>query len=120
MRSCTNRSRLDLRQSPGGLGCAWMAIAAALTVSAGCAQPDRRPAEPVATVWEAPPAVEAAPTGVLFPDQTADSLAEAVRFFEDRLADFDDPAPLRLQAERFSLDRFRSAIERVLREEGAL
>lgn len=61
-----------------------------------------------------------APTGVLFGEQTSGSLVEAIRFFEDRLADFSNPAPLRAQAERFSLDIFREAVADVLRQEGVL
>jgi hypothetical protein len=46
-------------------------------------------------------------TGLLFPEQTAASLIEAVESFEQTAATF-QPALLRQQAEQFSGDRFRA------------
>jgi len=64
---------------------------------------------------DASPAGGGAPTGVLFPDQTADSLVEAVRFFEAHEGDF-DPAATRAAVERFDRPRylaeFRDWVER--------
>lgn len=45
-------------------------------------------------------------TGVFFPEQTADSLVEAVRGFESASHRF-DPCRIRRNAERFGMDRFR-------------
>ena len=50
-----------------------------------------------------------APTGTWFPEQTADSLAEAILHFERRAGDF-DPAAARRQALAFSADRFRQEL----------
>lgn len=47
------------------------------------------------------------PTGLFFAEQTAASLEGAVRAFLEREADFDDPAPMRENAARFSTGRFR-------------
>jgi glycosyltransferase involved in cell wall biosynthesis len=66
------------------------------------------------------PAAPGPPTGVLFPHETADSLLEALRWFEAHEAAFDDPAPLQANAARFSRDRFRRRIRALLKEEGAL
>jgi glycosyltransferase involved in cell wall biosynthesis len=51
------------------------------------------------------PAGAGPPTGVLFPEQTVESLVEAVRFFEAREADF-DPAAIRASVQRFDRPRF--------------
>lgn len=48
-------------------------------------------------------------TGLLFREQTADALAAAVRAFDGFEARF-DPAEARRQAQRFSLEAFRSAM----------
>ena len=47
----------------------------------------------------------AAPTGVLYPEQTAEALVEAVRFFEEHERDF-DPAAIRAAVQRFDRPRF--------------
>lgn len=47
------------------------------------------------------------PTGVLFPEQTVESLVEAVEAFESATASF-DPTVLRRHAEQFSAARFRT------------
>jgi glycosyltransferase involved in cell wall biosynthesis len=61
------------------------------------------------------PAAAGAPTGVLFPEQTAASLVEAVRFFEAHERDF-FPAAIRASVERFDRPRylaeFRAWVER--------
>jgi glycosyltransferase involved in cell wall biosynthesis len=46
-------------------------------------------------------------TGVFFDEQTADSIAEAVRKFKDK--DF-DPKEIRAYAEKFSVKRFQDEI----------
>jgi glycosyltransferase involved in cell wall biosynthesis len=51
------------------------------------------------------PAAGGEPTGVLFPEQTADSLIAAVRFFEAHERDF-DPAATRASVERFDRPRY--------------
>jgi glycosyltransferase involved in cell wall biosynthesis len=51
------------------------------------------------------PAAAGAPTGVLYPDQTAESLIEAVRFFEAHERDF-DAAATRAAVQRFDRPRF--------------
>jgi glycosyltransferase involved in cell wall biosynthesis len=62
----------------------------------------------------------APPTGVLYPHESADSLFEALRWFEAHEKAFDDPSPLQANAARFSLERFRAEIRRLLASEGAL
>ncbi len=54
-----------------------------------------------------------APTGILFPEPTVDSLAEALQEVERRAGEFDARA-LREHAARFSRSRFRDAIERAV------
>jgi len=57
----------------------------------------------------------AAPTGVLFPDQTPASVAEAVTWFEERRLWRElEPEQLRLWAERFRPEAFASRLETVL------
>jgi glycosyltransferase involved in cell wall biosynthesis len=55
------------------------------------------------------------PTGVLFPEQSVDSLVGAVRFFERHERDFDAGA-IRASVERFGrpryLEQFRAWVER--------
>jgi len=51
------------------------------------------------------PVADGAPTGVLFPEQTADSLVEAVRFFEAHESDF-DPAAISASVRRFDRPRY--------------
>jgi len=51
------------------------------------------------------PAASAAPTGVLYPEQTVESLIEAVLFFEAHERDF-DPAATRASVQRFDRPRF--------------
>jgi glycosyltransferase involved in cell wall biosynthesis len=60
------------------------------------------PGFPAAGAW---PAASAAPTGVLYPDQTAESLIEAVHFFEAHERDF-DPAAIRASVQRFDRPRY--------------
>jgi len=60
------------------------------------------PGFPSAGAW---PAAADAPTGVLYPDQTAESLIEAVLFFEAHERDF-DPAAIRASVQRFDRPRF--------------
>jgi glycosyltransferase involved in cell wall biosynthesis len=52
-----------------------------------------------------PPGGRAAPTGLLFPEQTAECLADALRQLERRSGDF-DPTAARRQAQRFNGPRF--------------
>jgi glycosyltransferase involved in cell wall biosynthesis len=54
----------------------------------------------------APPAK---PTGIFFPELSAESLMEAVRFFQKTKHMF-DPTSIRKQASRFSRDRFKAQI----------
>ena len=56
-----------------------------------------------------------APTGVHFPEPTPDSLARAVREFSEVESKL-DPRALRANAERFSLENFRSGLRRVIDE----
>jgi glycosyltransferase involved in cell wall biosynthesis len=51
------------------------------------------------------PPTEGPPTGVLFPEQSVESLVEAVRFFERHAADF-DPAAIRESVRRFDRPRY--------------
>ena len=51
------------------------------------------------------PAAPGTPTGVLYPDQTAEALIEAVRFFEAHERDF-DPQAIRASVQRFGRQRF--------------
>ena len=60
-------------------------------------------------------ASERAPTGVFFREPTPESLAAAVRAFADLEPKLDAAAP-RSNAERFSLERFRSEIRAVVAE----
>ncbi|MHB8836572.1 MAG: glycosyltransferase [Candidatus Methylomirabilia bacterium] len=59
-----------------------------------------------------------APTGVLYPDQSAESLIEAVLFFEAHERDF-DPGEIRASVQRFDrprfLSEFKDFVERNLR-----
>jgi glycosyltransferase involved in cell wall biosynthesis len=50
-------------------------------------------------------------TGVLFPEQTVESVCEAVRRFEDSRGSF-APDRIRAHAERFGIERFRSEFKR--------
>ena len=52
-------------------------------------------------------------TGILFPEQTVDSVVDAVRAFESGDYRF-DPERLRENAERFSVDRFRERFSRLV------
>lgn len=65
----------------------------------------------------AAPAGAGAPTGVLFPEQSAEGLLDAVRFFEAHEGDF-DPAAVRASVMRFDRPRFlaelRAFVERNL------
>lgn len=60
-----------------------------------------------------------APTGVFFPEQRAESLLEAIAWFEENEARF-DPAAIRRHAEQFAAERFRTdmrgLVERAWRE----
>lgn len=49
------------------------------------------------------------PTGIFFPEQTSESIREAIDRFENRLSDF-KPQACRKNAERFSAERFRREI----------
>jgi glycosyltransferase involved in cell wall biosynthesis len=73
------------------------------------------PAFPSPGVW---PAAGAAPTGVLYPTQSAEALIEAVRFFEAHERDF-EPAAIRASVARFDRPRylaeFKDFVERNLR-----
>jgi glycosyltransferase involved in cell wall biosynthesis len=73
------------------------------------------PGYPVTNAWR--PAASA-PTGVLYPEQTAEALIEAVRFFEAHERDF-DPAAIRASVQRFDRPRylaeFKAFVERNLR-----
>jgi hypothetical protein len=60
------------------------------------------PGFPAPGAW---PASTAAPTGVLYPEQTAEALVEAVRFFEAHERDFDPPA-IRASVQRFDKPRY--------------
>ena len=70
------------------------------------------PGFPASAGW---PASSAAPTGVLYPEQTAEALVEAVRFFEAHERDF-DPAATRAAVQRFDrpryLTEFKAFVER--------
>ena len=72
------------------------------------------PGFPAPGAW---PAAAAAPTGVLYPEQTAEALVEAVRFFEAHERDF-DPAAIRASVQRFDRPRylaeFKAFVERNL------
>ncbi|MBN1488422.1 MAG: peptidylprolyl isomerase [Phycisphaerae bacterium] len=57
----STKDRWNERRPPMELFRALATMAVALVAAAGCAQPDRRPAEPVAAAWEAPPPVAPAP-----------------------------------------------------------
>lgn len=63
------------------------------------------------------PEYRTAPTGVFFTSQTAESLIEAVRFFEHRKNLF-DPSLIRKHAERFDRslfkERFKQYVERII------
>jgi len=63
------------------------------------------------------PASSAAPTGVLYPEQTTEALVEAVRFFEAHERDF-DPVAIRASVQRFDrprfLEEFKAFVERNL------
>jgi glycosyltransferase involved in cell wall biosynthesis len=52
-----------------------------------------------------PPGTVAAPTGVLFSEQSADGLSAAINWFEDHAGEY-DPAAARRQAEQFHPRRF--------------
>jgi hypothetical protein len=73
------------------------------------------PGFPAAGTW---PVREGAPSGVLFPHQSADSLTGAVRFFEAHAGDF---SPERIRASVLPFDRavFRSRITRYVEKEAA-
>jgi glycosyltransferase involved in cell wall biosynthesis len=60
------------------------------------------PGFPAGAVW---PAAAGPPTGVLFPEQSAAALVEAVRFFEAHERDF-DPGATRASVERFDRPRY--------------
>jgi glycosyltransferase involved in cell wall biosynthesis len=60
------------------------------------------PGYPAPGAW---PAGAGAPTGVLYPEQTAESLADAVRFFEAHERDF-DPRAIRASVQRFDRPRY--------------
>jgi glycosyltransferase involved in cell wall biosynthesis len=66
----------------------------------------------------ASPPRKGAPTGVLFPHQSTDSLAEAVRFFEDQAGDF-SPEPIRASVLPFDRSVFRSRIADYVEREAA-
>jgi len=72
------------------------------------------PGYPSPGAW---PAADTAPTGVLYPMQSAEALVEAVRFFEAHERDF-DPAAIRAAVERFDRPRylaeFKAFVERNL------
>ena len=72
------------------------------------------PGFPSTDAW---PATDAAPTGVLYTDQSAEALIEAVRFFEAHERDFDPPA-IRASVQRFDrpryLSEFKAFVERNL------
>jgi glycosyltransferase involved in cell wall biosynthesis len=72
------------------------------------------PEFPAPGAW---PASTAAPTGVLYPEQTAEALVAAVRFFEAHERDFDPPA-IRASVQRFDKPRYlaelRAFVERNL------
>ena len=55
----------------------------------------------------------AEPTGVLFPEQTADGLIDAIRRFETNAREF-DPTAARRQAEQFQPSRFDAAFDQFL------
>jgi glycosyltransferase involved in cell wall biosynthesis len=60
------------------------------------------PGFPFPGAW---PTAAAAPTGVLYPEQSAEALVEAVRFFEAHERDF-DPAAIRASVRRFDRPRY--------------
>lgn len=72
------------------------------------------PEFPAPGAWPGP---AAAPTGVLYPDQSAEALVEAVRFFEAHERDF-DPSSTRASVQRFDrpryLQEFKAFVERNL------
>ena len=55
-------------------------------------------------------------TGVLFHEQSVNALIDAIRWFEDREADF-RPARIRAHAAQFSTERFLSGFKAVIEEE---
>ncbi|MFQ5692922.1 MAG: glycosyltransferase, partial [Nitrospinota bacterium] len=55
------------------------------------------------------------PTGVFFPEETAESLVEAIRAFEAGEGEF-DPDAIRAHAVRYDTAAFRTAVEDFLRE----
>jgi glycosyltransferase involved in cell wall biosynthesis len=65
--------------------------------------------------WRGSPAEASRATGVWFDAQSAEALAAAIYRFEQAEAFF-DPQAIRMQAERFSARRFRTEMERELRE----
>ena len=73
------------------------------------------PGFPAARPW---PVGEGAPTGVLFPHQSTDSLAAAVRFFEEHTGDF-SPGTIRASVLPFDRAVFRSRIARYVKEEAS-
>jgi glycosyltransferase involved in cell wall biosynthesis len=79
-----------------------------------CETVQPHPEFPSADAW---PEASATPTGVLYPEQSAESLFEAVRFFEAHERDF-DPAAIRASAQRFDRPRylaeFKEFVERNL------
>jgi glycosyltransferase involved in cell wall biosynthesis len=77
--------------------------------------PDREP-----SASHAPPSGEGRPTGILYPEETAASLLEALRRFEASEKSFDDPAPMQANAARFSREIFRDRVRKLLEEEGAI
>jgi glycosyltransferase involved in cell wall biosynthesis len=64
------------------------------------------PGFPAPNAW---PAAAAAPSGVLYADQTAEALIAAVRFFEAHERDF-DPAAIRAAVQRFDRPRYLAEI----------
>jgi glycosyltransferase involved in cell wall biosynthesis len=71
------------------------------------------PGFPTARAW---PDREGAPTGVLFPHQRVESLAGAVRFYEDHAGDF-PPEPIRASVLPFDRSVFRSRLARYVDRE---
>jgi len=77
------------------------------------------PGFPAPGAWPATTNIASAmPTGVLYPEQTTESLVEAVRFFEAHERDF-DPAAIRAAVQRFDRPRylaeFKAFVERNLK-----
>jgi glycosyltransferase involved in cell wall biosynthesis len=64
---------------------------------------------------EEDPGKNEAPTGIFFDEQTPDSLIKAVRQFE-AVGDKFDPGEIRKNAEKFSVERFRSEFESLVKE----